>query len=176
MTKFCVIFTIATSLFISTSQVVIKMFFKFNKNVVKQRYKSIVSFKRLRIILGLFWIISFYIGLSFLKDFVPNPQRFRFLANPAPFIISLIGNLILLVLLTRNDDAFIFLIFKIRSFKEKWLLDFERRKFLMKMRRNKIFPATMTPLPADPSEIMLEEIQNECVVEMEDVVPVVDET
>ena len=94
-------FTFATIFFIIICQVIIKGFYRSNKSTVKQRYKSMVSFKILRVTLGLFIIISSYAGIIFM----PGSENYRGLATPFPFILTLVGNIILLVFLTTNEDA-----------------------------------------------------------------------
>ena len=163
-------FTFVTILFIIICQVIIRSFFKFNKSVVKQRYKSIVSFKVLRVTLGLFIIISSYVGLIF----IPNSKRFRVLATPVPFIIALVGNVILLVFLTSNEDAWKYLIIKIESFKDRMELDFERRKLRRKSPRNKVSPQFLANIGSqttrEHNEVSQDDSQNVYVIDMENAV------
>ena len=133
LAKIGVMLTFVTILFIIICQVIIRSFFMFNKSVIKQRDKSLVSFNILRITLGLFIIISSYVGLIF----IPNPESFWVLATPIPFIVAFIGNVIFLVFLTSNEDAWKYLIIKIESFKDRMTLDFERRKVRRKSPRKK---------------------------------------
>ena len=181
LARVTVIFTLVTTLFIIICQVVMKMYFKCNKSVVKQRYKSVISFKILRIILGLFFIISAYVGLTF-WDFA-NPKKFRVLATPIPFIIGLVGNAILLVYLTRNDEAWDYLMVKIQSFKERKMFDLEQRKLLWKRRSNKVFTQDLENVSQNSpnlsevqNERRLENIQDVYVIDMENVLPIFAET
>ena len=170
LAKVGVMFTFVTILFIIICQVIIRSFFKFNKSVIKQRYKSFVSFKILRITLGLFIIISSYVGLIF----IPNSENFRVLATPVPFIIALVGNVILLVFLTSNEDAWKYLIVNIDSFKDRIKLDFERRKLRRKSPRNKVFPqflANISPKSKrESNEVSPNDSQNIYVIDMENAV------
>ena len=173
LAKVAVMFTFITILFIIICQVIIRSFFKFNKSVIKQRYKSVVSFKILRITMGLFVIISSYVGLIF----VPNLESFRVLATPVPFIIAIIGNVILLVYLTRNEDAWKYLIVKIESFKDRIKLDFERKKWRRKSQRSKVFPQffeTIIPNSSnslrEQNEVNLDDRHNVYIIDMESAV------
>ena len=131
-----IMFTALTIVFIIICQSIIRWFYKLNKSVVKQRYKSIASFKILSISFCLFITISIYTGIIF----ITNEKEFRFLADPVPFIISLVGNIILLVFLTTNKDAWKYLVIKKNSFIEQRQFEMERRKLRRKHPRNKVMP------------------------------------
>jgi hypothetical protein len=155
--KVAVVFTIITILFIIICQVIIGSFFYFNKSVIKQRYKSIVSFKILRITLGMFIFMSSYVSLIF----VPRLKGFRGLATPFPFIIGFVGNLILLVFLRKNEDAWKYFLINIKSFMDRIKLDFERRNFRKKSTRNKVFPQLLENIgQGEQNETIVDERQN----------------
>ena len=142
LAHFGAIFSILTFLLIIFCQIIIKMFFKFKKTAVKQRYKSILSFKVLRAILGIFIILTSYIGLTFLDYFCYDKKRLRSLAIPAPFIIILVGTTILLTYLLANEDARSYLRLKMKIFKDEMMLRLELRRVRNVRKEKKIYPAT----------------------------------
>ena len=168
-----VMFTFFTIFFIITCQVIIKGFYKSNKSVVKQRYRSIVSFKILRVTMGLFIIISSYVGLTFIL-----PRNYRGLATPVPFIIALVGNVILLVFLTTNEDASKYFMVKMNSFIERRQFDRERRKLRRKSANCTVFPELLTNISpqrttilGEPTELSKEDNQNIYVIDIENAEP-----
>ena len=139
---FSVIYSFLTFLLIIFCQVIIKMFFKLKKTAVKQRYKSILSFKVLRAILGIFIILALYISLTFLDYFCYDKRRLRSLAIPAPFIIILVGIAILLTYLLANEDARSYLRMKIKILKDEITLRLELRRVRNVRKKKKVHPAT----------------------------------
>ena len=163
-------FTFATIFFIIICQVIIKGFYRSNKSTVKQRYKSMVSFKILRVTLGLFIIISSYAGIIFM----PGSENYRGLATPFPFILTLVGNIILLVFLTTNEDARKYLMIKIRAFIYRRQFEVDRRKLQRKSGKCKVFPDSLTYISPkrtfflrEPEEAIKENNQNVYVIDIE---------
>ena len=112
-----------------------------------------------------------------------DPERVDVLASSLPFVIVLVGNGILVVYLVRNDEAWEYFMVKIKSYKEQQMLDSERRKLHKKRKRNKVFPLSLENisqdrqnLQEDQNEMVLEEIVNDCVIDMENVGSDLDET
>ena len=181
LAQFSSVFFFITSFFIIICQVIIKMFFKLEKTVVKQRYKSVLSFKILRIVLGLFFILPFLVGLTFVDYFGDDKQRLKDIALPLPlpFIIAIVGNIILLVYLTGNEEAWQYLMAKIKSFKEEILFGMEMRKIHKMQRSNKVVDISRRNLSncaEDQKETRRAKVQSVYVIDLENPESVFDET
>ena len=134
-----IVFFFLTTLFITICQIVIKVFFNLKETVCVQRYKSILSFKVLRIILALFFFLPFWAIPSFFA--LPDEQfkKLRVLAVPLPFLIAIVGNIILLVYLVGNKEAWEYLVTKVRSYKEEVLFGWELKESQRKHKARKLF-------------------------------------
>ena len=155
------------------------MFFKLEKTVVKQRYKSVLSFKILRIVLGLFFILPFLVGLTFVDYFGDDKQRLTDIALPLPFIIAIVGNIIVLVYLTGNEEAWQYLMAKMKSFKEEILFGMEMRKIHKRQRSNKVVDISRRNLSncaEDQKETRRAKVQSVYVIDLENPESVFDET
>ena len=155
------------------------MFFKLDKTVVKQRYRSVLSFKIIRIIFGLFFILPFLVGLTFVDYFGEDKQRMRGLVQPLPFIIAIVGNIILLVYLTGNEEAWEYLLTKMKSFKEQILFGMEMRKEHRRRRSNKVAEncrRNQSNFKEDQKQIRRAKVQNVYVIDLENADSVLDET
>ena len=139
LSQVAAVFTFVTFAYIILCQIIIKMFFKFKKTLVKEHYKSILSFKILRVILGWFIIPSTHIFLTFFNYFVKDKTKVKILALPAPYLITLVGNAILLTYLLQNKDAWFYLKTKVNSLKDEMSLSLnQKRSQLLRKRNNKI--------------------------------------
>ena len=181
LAQFSSVFFFITSFFIIICQVIIKMFFKLEKTVVKQRYKSVLSFKIIRIVLGLFFILPFLVGLTFVDYFGDDKQRLTDIALPLPlpFIIAILGNIILLVYLTGNEEAWQYLMAKIKAFKEEILFGMEMRKIHKRQRSNKVVDISRRNLSncaEDQKETRRAKVQSVYVIDLENPESVFDET
>ena len=135
---FVVIFFILTALFIAICQIIIKVFFKLHKpdSVQLQKYKSVLSFKVLRIILGIFFFLPFWVVPSLFS--IEDPTKLRFIAEPLPFFIAIIGNIILLVYVVGNREACEYLVAKVNSYKEGLVFRREIEQSRMQHKSNKV--------------------------------------
>ena len=136
--QFAAVYSIVTFVFMTICQTVIKMSFKTKKMAVRQKFKSILSFKVLRIILGIFIVLSSYLGLTFLDYFVNNRSNLEALALPAPFVINVVGIAILLVFLLGNEDAKSYLRIRMNAVKTQVALRFELRRQIKKREQTMI--------------------------------------
>ena len=147
--------------------------------MVKQRYKSVLSFKILRIVLGLFFILPFLVGLTFVDYFGDDKQRLTDIALPLPFIIAIVGNIIVLVYLTGNEEAWQYLMAKMKSFKEEILFGMEMRKIHKRQRSNKVVDISRRNLSncaEDQKETRRAKVQSVYVIDLENPESVLDET
>ena len=147
--------------------------------MVKQRYKSVLSLKIIRIVLGLFFILPFLVGLTFVDYFGEDKQRLRGLSQSLPFIIAIVGNIILLVYLTGNEEAWEYLLTKMKSFKEQILFGMEMRKVHKRQRSNKVVDISRRNLSncaEDLKETRRAKAQSVYVIDLENPESVFDET
>ena len=90
-------------------------------------------------------ILIAYIGLIFLPNLVSNPEKFHPLASLVPFLVSLIGNTILLALLIGDEEKSNYVQKKILHWREELKLDLETSKLLRRFRASKISPQVSNP-------------------------------
>ena len=134
LAQFVFIFLPLTTLFITVAQVSIKMYFKRNPAVVKQRYKSLVSFKTLRI---LFILINIVCGI-FVVPFVFTELKKKI--NFTPYMLQILGICLLTIILIENKDA-------MKYWKRKYISYIEQKnlgKTILRGKCNKIYAGTCT--------------------------------
>jgi hypothetical protein len=154
---------VVTSIFMAATQAYIKYFFKMNKSVVKPKMKNVVSSKILLIILGLFSILGAY-GLldTHFRSYIDHEK----LAHSSPYIMGIVGNLILVTYLGSNVEAITYWRLRIKSWKDQYNLRKERKE--IKKRMNQLVFADMvvkhvvgvdTDLPRREEEIYVLDIE-----------------
>ena len=181
---FVIVFFILTALFIAICQIIIKVYFKIHEPVGMQlqKYKTVLSFKVLRIILGLFFFLPFWVAPSLFVIGDPSPSKLRFIALPLPFFIAIIGNIILLVYVVGNREACEYLIAKIKSFREGQVFKREIERSRMQHKSNKVrsvpfgqenmregreFTRLAIPGPVEEKKRSREKFQNVYVIDLE---------
>ena len=121
---------VITSIFMSATQAYIKYFFKMNRSIVKPKMKNVVSSKILLIMLGLFSILCSYGFLdTYFRSYI-NPAK---LSHSSPYIMCLVGNLILMTYLGSNVEATTYWRLKIKSWKDEYDLKKERKEVKSQM-------------------------------------------
>jgi hypothetical protein len=121
---------VITSIFMAATQAYIKYFFKMNRNIYKPKMKNVVSSKILLIILGLFSIFGSYGVLdTHFRSYI-NPEK---LSHSSPYIMGLVGNLILITYLRSNVEATTYWKLKIKSWKDEYDLKKERKDIKREM-------------------------------------------
>ena len=121
---------VITSIFMAATQAYIKYFFKMNRNIVKPKMKNVVSSKILLIILGLFSILGSYGVLdTHFRSYI-NPEK---LSHSSPYIVGLVGNLILITYFGSNVEATTYWRLKIKSWKDEYDMNKERKEVKRKM-------------------------------------------